>query len=106
MPVPGLIDTYAFADWMKVDYKKAGSPVMLVRPENGGLLTVLFTSKNHGDGGSSNGRIVDFESTHVGSSPAPPTICCCVGSKSGHDTGCPLAADSLNRAIAEAEEAP
>lgn len=61
MPVPGLIDTYAFADWMKVDYKKAGSPVMLVRPENGGLLTVLFTSKNHGDGGSLDRVIAEVE---------------------------------------------
>jgi hypothetical protein len=42
MPVPGLIDTYAFADWMKVQYAKAGRPVMVVTPEAGGLLTVSF----------------------------------------------------------------
>lgn len=42
MPIPGLIDTYAFADWMKVNYAKAGRPLLFIKPENGGLLTVAF----------------------------------------------------------------
>lgn len=47
MPIPGLCDTYEFADWVKVEYRKAGRPVLAVRPEHSGLLTVLFTSKYH-----------------------------------------------------------
>lgn len=40
MPIPGLTNTYAFADWLKVEYKKAGRPQLLVTPENGGLLQI------------------------------------------------------------------
>jgi hypothetical protein len=47
MPIPGLIDTYAFADWMKVEYRKAGRPQLLVTPENGGLLQVDFLPAPH-----------------------------------------------------------
>lgn len=68
MPIPGLEDTYTFANWLKVDYAKAGRPLMLVTPENGGLLTIDFLPKGK----------------HIALTPK----------------------DTLDRAIALAEEAP
>lgn len=55
MPIPGLTGPHTFADWMKVDYAKAGRPTLLVTPENGGLLSVSFLAA-----GQTYGVKVDF----------------------------------------------
>jgi hypothetical protein len=49
MPIPGLTGANEFSNWMKIDYARAGRPAMSVRPEHGGLLTVIFTSKYHAE---------------------------------------------------------
>lgn len=98
MPIPGLTDTYAFADWMKAEYVKAGRPVMTVRPESGGLLTVLFTSTHHDK---------DHTDTVEVKFSANPPLEKCRRSRFQHceNDQCERR-EALDRAIAIAEEMP
>lgn len=105
MPIPGLEDTYSFANWMKVEYVKAGRPQLLITPENGGLLQIDFIPAPHRGPRTAEVALEFFKG------PQKPCICIKpfdLHPGHHHAQRCPrhLEEESLDRAIAQAEEMP
>lgn len=50
MPIPGLTDVYEFGDWLKKEYPKQKSALM-IKSELGGLITVSEIPPENGKEG-------------------------------------------------------